>query len=1286
MLVIFALCLFGIQAYPVYAAGNAPATDMLVQCDSNVTAMNNTAISGVFLPIKPDKTGNFYAESFDVAILSGNTLVTEQDGFTSTQLKISLGAVTNYDYDSTNPVVYEIKYRGHYGVVGEGNQNITEAWQSSGLYFEVVSSPVLVTSITVTGAGNATTVQNGSTLQMREAVSPANATNPNVTWSVSPGTGTVTIDSSSGLLKGTGDGTVTVKATANDGSGVSGTLQVTVTPAVRAPVLTTLILSGSIPDLTVGQAVYNLNNLSLSGTDQYGDPFSVNGLSIQWNLVTGSSYANLTGSTLTPVAAGSGTVAATVYGVTSNELGFTVHAAQDAINMYNVSIGSLTGGSITASPTSATSGTAISLTITPDARMQLKAGTLKYNDGTTDYPISGMSFTMPAANVIVTGVFELIPSAPTLSTLTLSGNIPSLTVSQAVYNLNNLSLSGTDQNGDPFNLSGQTVQWNLATGSSYASLTSSTLTPLAAGSGTVTASVYGVTSNDLEFTVLTAPSSAPVLQSAATDNSGTQILLTFSKEMADSGSFAAAFSVSVKRNNQPLSESVTQTELGSNSMQLIITLEQPLLAGDTVSISYTPGTLASADGGILGGFVSQTVTNQAPQPLLISAGNTAVTVSAGQTNLAITPETVTSAGNTPVSITVPSGVNDTTLNVAGLLRAPSSGTVTSSALPALNISAAVELNSAGSTPASVQVQIPQGTTVSAPAGWNGTINVPTIQATNSVTVTPTSGNTATVDSVIEVGYGNVPLTFNHAVRLIIPGQAGKKVGYVRNGTFYPINTVLSADDQSIADSTLAAGQDGYLNVGADLVIWTKHLTQFVTYTETPVNHGGGNSNAGGGGSYTPPSTSTTVSGSIINGVTGAKVGDLTATITTDVDGKDTLSINTAQLGMLKQPDGSAIPISDSSKLAITGAAGTPVTISLDGTIQIADLAQGTDNNFKITYDLGNSQKMTIGTMEIKIDSKGDIALTATLTGVTRVAGLTRDDTALEIAKASYPGKIANVVLVTADNYPDALAGSVLAYKVNGPILLVGSREGDQVKVLDYLKSNLDPSGTVYLLGGAAAVSSAMESQVAASGFTHMTRIAGADRYETSAKIADQLGVTTGTPLMLVSGENYPDALSISSVADRMKLPILLVQKEGFSDSVSREFAAIKPSKVYIIGGDGVISPAVAKQVAQLTGLAQMNIVRIGGADRYATSLAVAQYFNLAGQSVCVATGGNFPDALVGSVYAAYHNAPIILADGSLSDQVMNYLKTRKITGAAIFGGEAVVGKDVDQQLAQLMGQ
>jgi len=73
-----------------------------------------------------------------------------------------------------------------------------------------------------------------------------------------------------------------------------------------------------------------------------------------------------------------------------------------SVPSYTVSIGSLEGGTIIASPTKARPGALISLTITPNEGKQLKEGTLKYNDTA----ITGKSFTMPAADVLITAQFE----------------------------------------------------------------------------------------------------------------------------------------------------------------------------------------------------------------------------------------------------------------------------------------------------------------------------------------------------------------------------------------------------------------------------------------------------------------------------------------------------------------------------------------------------------------------------------------------------------------------------------------------------------------------------------------------------------------------------------------------------------------------------------------------------------------------------------------------------------------------------------------------------------------
>jgi|GEM_PF-1221367 len=202
-------------------------------------------------------------------------------------------------------------------------------------------------------------------------------------------------------------------------------------------------------------------------------------------------------------------------------------------------------------------------------------------------------------------------------------------------------------------------------------------------------------------------------------------------------------------------------------------------------------------------------------------------------------EVVVTPSTPEVVVEVPAGVSNATVNLAALLGAPAGGKV-SATLPELNISAHTSVSAEP-----VAVSMPAGTVVSAPAGWNGIINAPTIRANNSVTVTPDSGKSVSVNAVIEVGADDVPLTFDRAVRILIPGQAGKDAGYSRGGVFTKITKVLSADSQAAGDA-LAPGGDGKINVGDDLVIWTKHFTSFVTYTQAEIGGGGGTTKYGPG--------------------------------------------------------------------------------------------------------------------------------------------------------------------------------------------------------------------------------------------------------------------------------------------------------------------------------------------------------------------------------------------------------------------------------------------------------
>ncbi len=95
----------------------------------------------------------------------------------------------------------------------------------------VVVSPTLgvpVTGITVTGAGGATSVKKGQTLQMDAVITPSTADNQNIEWEIDAVNPPATINAS-GLLTATAVGNVRVYATARDGSGVRGYVDITIT-------------------------------------------------------------------------------------------------------------------------------------------------------------------------------------------------------------------------------------------------------------------------------------------------------------------------------------------------------------------------------------------------------------------------------------------------------------------------------------------------------------------------------------------------------------------------------------------------------------------------------------------------------------------------------------------------------------------------------------------------------------------------------------------------------------------------------------------------------------------------------------------------------------------------------------------------------------------------------------------------------------------------------------------------------------------------------------------------
>ena len=140
-------------------------------------------------------------------------------------------------WKSSNGKVASVDENGTVTCLKSGSATITA---TSGKVKATVTIKVtgLVEGITVTTkkAADSLTLASGKTLALKANVEPANASNKAVTWSITAGSAYAKV-SSSGVITAnkdlTGVKTVTVTATAKDGSGVSGSAQVTLRPLVQ---------------------------------------------------------------------------------------------------------------------------------------------------------------------------------------------------------------------------------------------------------------------------------------------------------------------------------------------------------------------------------------------------------------------------------------------------------------------------------------------------------------------------------------------------------------------------------------------------------------------------------------------------------------------------------------------------------------------------------------------------------------------------------------------------------------------------------------------------------------------------------------------------------------------------------------------------------------------------------------------------------------------------------------------------------------------------------------------
>lgn len=277
-----------------------------------------------------------------------------------------------------------------------------------------------------------------------------------------------------------------------------------------------------------------------------------------------------------------------------------------------------------------------------------------------------------------------------------------------------------------------------------------------------------------------------------------------------------------------------------------------------------------------------------------------------------------------------------------------------------------------------------------------------------------------------------------------------------------------------------------------------------------------------------------------------------------------------------------------------------------------------------------------------------------------------DVTNCDAGTVGYPGDLFLVGDPNAvtTNYKKSTRGGIVYFVYGSDMFQIYSTSELSISNHDYMPTNDSTSGSVSSV--------------------NWKRLAGNGRYDTMKAIVDEGFVQTGGTVVIATGTGFKDALAASGLAGLDDAPVVLTDGKNLSTQARDILTRLRPSKVYVAGGSFVVKDDVLTQIRTATGVTPR---RIAGANSAATSaqLALEGRGRWKDNTAIIATNKSFKDALSVAPIAYAKGYPILLADNgkSLSNDVLNALKTLGIKQVIIVGGTGAVSTTVEGQLREI---
>ncbi|MET0885402.1 MAG: cell wall-binding repeat-containing protein [Mycetocola sp.] len=293
--------------------------------------------------------------------------------------------------------------------------------------------------------------------------------------------------------------------------------------------------------------------------------------------------------------------------------------------------------------------------------------------------------------------------------------------------------------------------------------------------------------------------------------------------------------------------------------------------------------------------------------------------------------------------------------------------------------------------------------------------------------------------------------------------------------------------------------------------------------------------------------------------------------------------------------------------------------------------------------------------------------------VDRFAGVDRYSTGVEISKRSFEPGVPVVYVATGLSFPDALAAAPAAAAQNGPLLLTAVNALPK-SVLDEI-DRLDPEKIV-VVGGTGAVSASVYTQLSTL-TPEIRRDAGTDRFATSRVIVERAFTEGSETAFVATAWGFPDALAASAAAGAIGAPVILVDGKATTVDAKTQtlLSTLGVAKAVVAGGTGVVSTQVEASLKTTRGAE--NVSRLGGTDRYGTAGVINRASFTQSDTVYLANGLGFADALGGAALAGKNKAPLYTVYANcVPKHVLEDIVSLRTTEVVLLGGAGVLTQSV----------